>query len=443
MTTHSPWWWLALAGCTLAWLFVASARVAFRLLGPVTIEALVDRIGEERTEFLRKSLRAPTAFWFSLSLASGATMLAALVVLFAGAPRIGDGPGWGVALYPTGSPSQGLALYGLLLLVLCAVEFLLPVVLARQDRASFIEASLPILRLVHVVALPLTSLLARWSSADEAERDGAEEEPAGEEEVQAFIDVGTREGIVEEGEGELLRNVLLFGETRVAEVMTPRTAIVAIGRTATVGDLVQIIAATRFSRIPIHDGTIDGVVGIAALKDAVAAMQAGRAGEAATSLMTAPYFVPESKNVAELLREMQARRKPLAIVADEYGGTAGLVTIEDLLEELVGEIREEHEEGEDVVRAPDGTWLVRGRASLHDVGEVLDADLDRDAAGQSTVGGMLMAALDRVPAPGEVIERAGHRFVVEEADRRRVLLVRIARVSPDADADGRAAEAQA
>jgi CBS domain containing-hemolysin-like protein len=315
--------------------------------------------------------------------------------------------------------------------------------MARLGGASFVERTLPVLRLVHVIALPLTRLLARWSSTDEVERDGDEEEAAGEEEVQAFIDVGTREGIVEEGDGELLRNVLLFGETRVAEVMTPRTAVVAIERAASVGDLVRLIAATRFSRIPIHDGTVDGILGVAALKDAVAAIEAGRADEPVTSLMSAPYIVPESKNVAALLREMQARRKPLAIVADEYGGTAGIVTIEDLLEELVGEIREEHEEGEDVVRAPDGTWLVRGRAPLREVGEELEADLDADAGGQSTVGGMLTAVLDRIPLPGEVIERAGHRFVVEEADRRRVLLVRIARLDPDADEDDRAAEARA
>lgn len=424
LMAHSVGWWIALGASAFAWLLMASARVAFRLVGPVTIGALVERIGEERTEFLRKSLRAPTAFWFSLTLASGATMLLAVVVLFAGSMRLPEGTTWGIDLHPTGSFWQGLGLYAILFAVLACVELILPVVMARMDRLAFVERSLPLLRLVHWMFSPLTNLLERWSAEDEPE-DGEEEE-SDDEEMQAFIDVGTRAGIVEEGEGELLRNILLFGETRVDEVMTPRTTIAAIERSATVDDVLHLMSDTRFSRIPVHEGSIDTIIGIVALKDAASALQNGQGGASVTSLMTAPFVVPESKPVADLLREMQARRQQFALVTDEYGGTAGLVTIEDLLEEIVGEIREEHEEGEDVVRTPDGSWLIRGRASLHDVGDELGTSFE--AGAQATVGGMIVAACDRVPSPGEVIERDGHRFLVEEADRRRVLLVRISRI---------------
>lgn len=426
-TATSLGWWLALAASLVLWLLASSVRVAFRLLGPVALTALVERLGEERTEFLRKSLRAPTAFWFSLTLGSGATMLLVVVVLFAGRPHV---PWLGVELTPSGGAWQAALVYALLLVALAAVELVLPVVLSRIDRTAFLVATLPILRVVHGLCAPLSGLLERWSAEPEP-LEGVEEEEAVEaEEVQAFIDVGTREGIVEEGEGELLRNVLIFGETRVDEVMTPRTAIAAIEKSATVMDVLHLMSDTRLSRIPVHEGSIDGIIGVVALKDAARALQLGQGEASVTSLMTAPLVVPESKPVADLLREMQARRQHLALVADEYGGTAGLVTIEDLLEEIVGEIREEHEEGEDVVRVPDGSWLVRGRAPLHDVGDAIGVTFDAD--GPATVGGMIVAACDRVPGPGETLERDGCRFVVEEADRRRVLLVRIQRLErPD------------
>ena len=429
----STWWWLAFGGSASAHLFVASSRVAFRMLGPVSIEALVDRIGATRTEFLRKSLRSPSAFWFSLALANAATLLAVLLTLSAGKLRLA-----GVALYPTGGALQCLGLFGALFVVLAATEFVLPVVLARLDRVAFVERLLPAIRVIHFTFSPLAVLLARWS--EEETEDGDDE--AGDEEVQAYITVGTREGIIEESEGELLRNLLLFGETLVREVMTPRTDLVGIESTATVRELVDLMSETRYSRIPVLEGGMDAIVGLASLKDAVQALRAERGDERVTTLMSAPFIVPESKRVSELLREMQARRQPTAIVVDEYGGTAGLVTMEDLVEEIVGEIREEHEEGDDVVRAPDGTWLVRGRASLHDVAKAVGMDIDEDQ-GAATVGGFLMAACARVPAPGEIVERSGYRFAVEEADRRRVLLVRIARMEASEGGEGDRERAQA
>ena len=422
-------WWLLLALSSSAYLLLSAARVAFRLAGPVTLEALVDRVGEERTEFLRKSLRSPTALWFALSLANGFALLGFVVVLVSGHRRIP--PGWGFELFPTGRPLHDLAFFVLLAVLLLSTEFLLPVGLARTDKTVLIRRMLPVIRFVHVTLSPVSNVLERWSGGGELE-EPPEEQP-GDEQVEAFITVGQREGILEESEGELLRNIVLFGDTRVHEVMTPRTDVVGISRHATVRDLLDLLASTRFSRVPVHEGSIDAIVGIASSKDALAELHENRSGAPISQIMTAPFIVPESKPVHELLREMQARRQQVAIVADEYGGTAGLVTIEDLLEELVGEIREEHEEGDDVVAVPDGTWLVRGRAALHDVGEAVGASLETED-GPATIAGLLLSRCDRVPAPGEVVEHEGFRFTIEEADRRRVHLVRIARAVTDSDA---------
>ncbi len=415
----SPWWWLVLAGCAAVYACTAFTRVAFRMLGPVTLGALVERIGPDRTEFLRKSLRAPTAFWFSLTLANLTALVGLLVVFFGCGFEVRWG-GVAFALRPVGRWGHDALLFVVLLGLLATAELVMPVVAARVDRVWFVERALGPLRAVHGLFSPLSELLARWS----VEEDEDEDEQSANEEVQAYITVGTREGILEEGEGELLRNLLLFGETRVREVMTPRTEVVGIEKDATVDHVVERMASTRFSRIPVHEGQLDSIVGVAHLKDAVLALQGGRGDDPVTTLMHEPYIVPDSKRVAELLRDLQARRQQLAIVVDEFGGTAGIVTVEDLLEELVGEIREEHERGEDVVKASDGTWLVRGRASLHDVGEALGADLETE--GSSTVGGLLLSLCDRVPARGETVEHAGWRFRVEDGDRRRILLVRIA-----------------
>lgn len=414
-------WWAALSAAVLVHAFTAFAKVAFRLAGPVTLEALVERVGAERTEFLRKSLRAPSPFWFSLHLASGAALLLVVLVLFSGRLAFGIAD-WMLTLAPTGEPANDVVLFALLFLAVAAIEFVLPVIAARMDRVVFIERNLPLLRLVHVVFSPLARPLARWAEdEDEAEPD----EETADEDLDAYIGVGTREGILEEGEGELLRNLVEFGDTRVYEVMTPRTDVVGVAETTTVAEAVEVVARHRFSRMPVHRGHLDDIVGVVTLKDAVQALEAGRGEEAVPDIMRPAYIVPDSKKVAELLKELQAHRQQMAVVVDEYGGTAGLVTVEDLLEELVGEIREEHEseDGEDLVRESDGSWLARGRASLHDVSETIGADLENDDT--ATVAGLLMAECDRVPAVGDVIERDGFRFEVVQADRRRVMRVRI------------------
>lgn len=398
------------------------AVIAFRFLGPVTLEALVERMGPARTEFLRKSLRAPTAFYFSLQLTHLACLVTALICLFAWGPRLPI-PGMELRLAPTGHWLNDLVLVAGCFVGLAILGVLGPVALTRLlgvDRLRFMERVLPLMRLVHLVLGPLSRLLARW--ADDESDD--EEEP-GDEELEAYIDVGEREGILEEGEGELLRNVVEFGDTRVREVMTPRTDLIGIPSTSSVSDVAELMASTRHSRIPVYEGQLDEIIGLVSLKDVVRAVLSGDGSQPVTSLMKPSFIVPETKRVAELLRELQEQHMQVALVIDEYGGTAGLATVEDLLEEIVGEIREEHEKAEDdVVPRPEGGWLVRGKANVHDLAESLEADLSPDED-TSSVAGLLLSLFDRVPGPGEWIVHAGYRFEVTEADPRRVKRVLI------------------
>jgi putative hemolysin len=246
---------------------------------------------------------------------------------------------------------------------------------------------------------------------------------ATEGEVQAYIDVGREEGILEKEEEKLLLSIVDFGDTRVREVMTPRTDILWIDVASPVPVLADLFVSSKYSRIPAVRGTIDTVVGIVHVKDLFEAIHLGKP-RSIPELTREAYFVPESKRVSELLREFQRRHLWMAIVVDEYGGVSGLVTVEDLLEEIVGEISDEHEDERDAVsKAGESAYSVSGKENIETVRDLFgrgpeDGDF-------TTVGGFLAARLGHIPRPGETHREADLLFTVEEADRRRVYRVRI------------------
>jgi putative hemolysin len=292
---------------------------------------------------------------------------------------------------------------------------------AHRDPEKIVKGLLPLVTAASWLLLPLAFLIRRIFAG----RTPAPEKPADatEQEVQAYIDVGRQEGILEKDEEKLLMSIVDFGDTRVREVMTPRTDIAWVDVAASLTVLFDMFVETKYSRIPVVRGSIDTVVGVVHVKDALEAVRAGGAGTVAT-LMREAYFVPETKKVSELLREFQRRHLWMAIVVDEYGGVSGLVTVEDLLEEIVGEISDEHEdEREPVSRAGESAYSVSGKANIEVV---------RDLFGQgpggeefTTVGGFLTSRLGHIPKPGETIREGDLRFTVEEADRRRVHRVRV------------------
>ena len=240
---------------------------------------------------------------------------------------------------------------------------------------------------------------------------------------QAYIDVGREEGILEKEEEKLLLSIVDFGDTRVREVMTPRTDILWIDGASPLPVLADMFVSSKYSRIPVVRGSIDKVLGIVHVKDLFEAIHDGKPRPIA-ELTREAYFVPESKKVSELLREFQRRHLWMAIVVDEYGGVSGLVTVEDLLEEIVGEISDEHEdEREAVTKAAENTYSVSGKESIETVRELFGRGPEEGEF--TTVGGFLAARLGHIPRPGEAHREADLLFTVEEADRRRVYRVRI------------------
>ena len=252
-----------------------------------------------------------------------------------------------------------------------------------------------------------------------------------EEAAQQFRDVVTSESDVTGEERELLLGVFEFGETTVEEVMVPRVDMLGIERDTPWSEMVDRVRSLQHSRVPVFEETIDEVVGILYVKDLLPAVLADEEPEGGWStLMRPPVFIPASKRIADLLKEFRQSRRHIAIVADEYGGTAGLVTIEDILEELVGEIRDEYDDEERLVESEQGVrFWVTGRLTLDDLSAALGYDFARDDV--STVGGLVMELLGRVPRAGESLTVGPFKLIVERVVRRKIERVYLERTAVD------------
>ena len=229
----------------------------------------------------------------------------------------------------------------------------------------------------------------------------------------------------EEAERELISSVLEFTDAVVREVMIPRTDMTFIGEAASTDEAVDLSLAEGVSRIPVTRSGPDDIVGILYARDLLALMDSGVAAKAVGELMRAGYYVPETKRISELLREMQAKQVHMAIVVDEFGGTAGLVTIEDIIEELVGEIADEFDEAEELVTAVEDGYLVDARLPVDDLGQLFDVEFPDEE--WDTVGGLVLALAGRVPKEGEEFEHDGVLFIADRVQGRRVSLVRCRR----------------
>ncbi len=243
--------------------------------------------------------------------------------------------------------------------------------------------------------------------------------------IRAVANTAADEDVIESGERTLIHSIIDFGDTVVRDVMVPRPDMVAVESRACIGDVVDIAIAAGFSRIPAFAQGIDDIVGIVFVKDLLRAEREDRAEDAVSTVMREAQFTPESKRVSELMREMQASKHHMALVVDEFGGTAGLVTLEDVIEELVGEISDEYDDEEaDAERLADGTVVVNARMPVDEVNDLLhegalpDGDWD-------TVGGLVYSELGHVPTEGEEVDVGAHRLVVQRVLGRRIGRVRI------------------
>jgi magnesium and cobalt exporter, CNNM family len=250
-----------------------------------------------------------------------------------------------------------------------------------------------------------------------------------EEEIRQMADVAAQEAAIETSERELIHSIFEFGDTVVREVMLPRPDMVTVEADATVDEGIALAISAGKSRLPAFDDTTDNIVGLVFLKDLVARSVAGEGNDRVRGSLRRTHFVPESKKVADLLREMQTEKFHMAIVVDEYGGTAGLVTMEDLLEEIVGEITDEYDvEEPQVERLPDGTLRVPGRTPIDEVEELLDVHLPKEE--WDTVGGLVFNSLGHVPVEGECVRSSGLEFCAERVQGRRIVSVLIRALEP-------------
>jgi putative hemolysin len=247
------------------------------------------------------------------------------------------------------------------------------------------------------------------------------------DELLALADRGVEEGVIEADERALIESIIEFGDTVVREVMVPRPDMVTVDASFRVADVMEVVLLNGYSRLPVRGEDIDDVMGLIFAKDLMRAERDGKEDQRVDQLLRAARFVPETKRVPEMLREMQAEKFHMAIVVDEYGGTAGLVTLEDLIEELVGEIVDEFDVEDPLVEPlPGGALRVHARASLGEINDLLDAHLPE--GDWDTIGGLLYRELGHVPYEGEWVEIDGWRLVAQRIQGRRIGRVRISRV---------------
>jgi len=412
-------WILALVGLLL-WSSVASyLRLLMRRLTPLAAMRLFQAYKDQRIRIDRERVGV------SISALHGAAMASFAVGV----------TGFFMVRYPEHLLEN---LGAAVLIVSGAVAIcdqLIPFVLvARHDEPEpILEGWMPFLRLCIFLALPFTfpilisTTIARLLEPPEEK----EEPPTAQENLQELIEAGEEEGLIEKGQGEMLQSVVEFRDTLVREVMTPRPEIAALEINAPVEELRRLFREKRLTRYPVYAGQLDRVEGIVNVRDLMELPPDEQSKVTLRALVRPVTFVPETKRIQELLKALQQTTTQMAIVIDEYGSVAGVVTIEDMVEEIVGEIRDEVEpHARDIVRETANTYLVAGNTDLAQIAEQLHVEI---ASGDySTVAGLLLAYLGHVPQRGEKLEQEGLLFEVLEASERTVLKVRLRFSSPQA-----------
>lgn len=303
-----------------------------------------------------------------------------------------------------------------LALVVFGFEFLPRLLYSFKRKAVFLLL-IPLAGLLVFLGRPAVSFLKK-------EEEATPEREATDEEIQTFIEEAREEGIIEKEEGPLLRSVVEFGDTLVREIMTPRVDMICIRKDASLAELRELISKEKYSRIPVYRDRIDNIEGLAIVKDLLAYSDEQAKLTPVEKIMRPVYFVPESMKVKELLKEFQKRKQKMAIVVDEHGGIAGLVTMKDIVEEIVGEIRDEYDiEEEKIVTLSPDEYIVSGETEVEELEPILAEDLSDEE--YLTVGGLVAHHLGRLPAKGEVFSLKNLRFEILDADQKRVIRVKI------------------
>jgi magnesium and cobalt exporter, CNNM family len=322
-------------------------------------------------------------------------------------------------------------------LTMLLTTYVLAQVLYRKTSGRWLLPLAPLLRLFALAVRPLTAILGFFQSLVELSAPGpAAEESSSTGDIEALISAGEEEGIIEKDDRKLIESVVAFGDKTVREVMTPRPKIVAIEAGRSLEDLRELVIHEQFSRIPAYDHSIDQIIGFVHVRDMFELDEADRHGRLVKELVRPIRFVPETKPVDDLLREMQEAGAHMAIVIDEYGNVAGLATMEDLVEEILGEIHDEHEPERDVQEESEGRYVVAGSLDLDRLHDLIGFRPAEDTE-STTIGGLVTEWLGHVPRVGESVERDGIHIDVLAGDELKVEQVRVSKVKQESMSHGR------
>jgi len=420
---------IVIGALLLLLIFLSTIESAYESLSEVSLKILSSERADSprRVRFFRELMEHRRRFGLILILGTQLS-IAAIAILLAD------------VFIDAGVSSPLLLAFIAAFFVVVLFRQLLPRLLTQNNPDDVFWVLLPTFqvfyRLFSVFVSPVTALLNRMQKPELAQTiEEQEDEDETKEEIQAFIDVGEEAGIIEESEGELIQSIIEFSDTRVAEVMRPRPQIVAIEAAATVGDARQLMIESKHSRIPVYRDQIDTIEGVVYVRDLLAFCEVEKMTMPVTKCMRPTYFVPESKSVRELLEEMQKAKVQIAMVIDEYGGIAGLVTLEDIIEEILGEIEDEDEatSNDEIVESEQGSYLIDGGTEIRKIELLYDRELEADDF--TTVAGLMINQLGHVPETGEKLDFKGLRFEVVEADGKRVNRVRLNRIEAPAQAE--------
>jgi putative hemolysin len=344
----------------------------------------------------------------------------------------------------------GLVLFALGTALVATVVFrqILPRLIIRNNPEKKFLFLLPIVRPLYRLVYAVTSPFSAKPKSKEQQKlestvapDAADDkDDDNDEDFQALMEVGEAEGIIEEKERELIESMVEFSETRAGEIMTPRTEICAVAVGSTVRQARDLMTGEKYSRLPVYRGSIDNVEGVIYVRDLLQAWVDGKEDEVIDGMLRDAYFVPETKTASELLKSMQVNHVQIAIVIDEYGGVAGIVTVEDIIEEIVGEIEDEDSEEEEIIEiieGEEGYWDVLGSTDIDKIERLFDVELEDDD--YTTVAGMITSEAGYVPKMGEILTLRGLEARILRADEKKVGLVRLRKFDAEDVSDGEAA----
>jgi CBS domain containing-hemolysin-like protein len=445
--------WVLAASLVAASAFCSGTETALTALGDARARQLRDA-GGRRARMLGLWIEHPERLLSALLI--GNTLVS--VGMGALAAAIADGLGQGLGI---GAGTAVAATTAAATAVILFFGEIVPKTVAKRHPVRAALAAIPLARALAAVLWPVSAAVTRATDALVRAFGGSAPAPSVTgEEIEYLIEMGTKEGVLDEVKEELLNSVLEFADRVAREIMVPRTRMVAIDRETPADELFRIVTENPFSRIPVYEGTIDNVVGVLLVREIVGEVRRG-AGQpfALDRYLKKPYFVPEQMKISRLLKEMQRRHSHLAIVVDEFGGTSGLVTLEDCIEEIVGEIQDEADvEAAPVKVVAPGVWLADGAVPLHELEAILNepppaaegasAPAPRpevrfpEGGDYETLGGFVTATAGQVPAVGALVAWDGLTFTIRAGDERRVAKVEIARRGEAPVPEARAAGAR-